>query len=133
MRNRWVTHSNAAAFQAVADPTRRAVLDLLRRGSLPAGAIARAFPVSRPAISRHLRVLRRARLVEERRSGRHRIYRLNADPLKGVDRWLEAYREFWNSKLGDLKNFLEGEASKADAGRQGRKRRADSRARRKVK
>ena len=133
MRNRWVTHSNAAAFQAVVDPTRRAVLDLLRRGSLPAGAIARAFPVSRPAISRHLRVLRRARLVEEGRSGRHRIYRLNADPLKGVDRWLEAYREFWNSKLRDLKNFLEGEASKADAGRQGRKRRADSRARRKVK
>ena len=91
MRNRLATYSRsstAAAFQALADPTRRAVLDLLRRGALPAGQIAREFPVSRPAISKHLRLLRRARLVEERREGRHRLYRLNAEPLRGVDAWL---------------------------------------------
>src|SRR6516225_7282297 len=70
MRNRLATYSassTGATFQALADPTRRAVLDLLRRGALPAGQIARQFPVSRPAISKHLRLLRRARLVEERR------------------------------------------------------------------
>lgn len=74
MSNRRVTYSAGAAFSALADPTRRAVLDLLRRGSLPAGVIARAFPVSRPAISKHLRLLRRAHLVRERREGRRRLY-----------------------------------------------------------
>jgi DNA-binding transcriptional ArsR family regulator len=82
----------------LADPTRRAVLDLLRRGQQPAGQIAKAFPVSRPAISRHLRLLRRAHLVEERREGRHRFYHLNPQPLKEVDFWLEQYRTFWERK-----------------------------------
>jgi len=77
MRSRTVTYSPQAAFSAIADPTRRAVLDLLRRGSLPAGQIARAFSVSRPAVSKHLRLLRRARLVQERREGRNRFYQLN--------------------------------------------------------
>ena len=67
MRSRKVTYSREAAFHALADPTRRAVLDMLRRGSHPAGQIARTFPISRPAISRHLRLLRRAHLVQERR------------------------------------------------------------------
>ncbi|MFZ0317502.1 MAG: metalloregulator ArsR/SmtB family transcription factor [Candidatus Sulfotelmatobacter sp.] len=67
MRHRPVTYSSEATFQALADPTRRAVLDLLRQGSQPAGEIAQAFPVSRPAISKHLRLLRRAHLVRERR------------------------------------------------------------------
>jgi DNA-binding transcriptional ArsR family regulator len=104
--------STAAAFQALADPTRRAVLDLLRRGALPAGQIAREFPVSRPAISKHLRLLRRARLVEERREGRHRLYRLNAEPLRGVDAWLNEYRNFWQSNLTRLKAFVETEHEK---------------------
>lgn len=96
------------AFQAVADPTRRAVLDLLRtRGSLPAGGIAAAFPVSRPAISKHLRQLRKARLVHEHRQGRHRFYQLNPEPLRIVDDWLEYYRVFWNGKLDQLKIFVE--------------------------
>jgi DNA-binding transcriptional ArsR family regulator len=83
------------------------VLDLLRRGALPAGQIARQFPMSRPAISKHLRLLRRARLVEERREGRHRLYRLNAEPLRGVDAWLNEYRNFWQSGLTRLKAFVE--------------------------
>ena len=113
MRNRSVTYSAPrkaeATFQALADPTRRAVLDLLRRGSQPAGQIAEAFPVSRPAISKHLRLLRRAHLVREHREGRHRVYQLNPDPLRAVDSWIEKYRSFWSSSLANLKAFVETE------------------------
>jgi DNA-binding transcriptional ArsR family regulator len=112
MRNRSVTYSTEAAFQALADPTRRAVLDLLRQGSRPAGQIAQAFPVSRPAISKHLRLLRRAHLVEERREGRNRVYQINAEPLKAVDQWLNQYRVFWQANLASLKNFVETEYAK---------------------
>ncbi|HEX3354925.1 MAG TPA: metalloregulator ArsR/SmtB family transcription factor [Terriglobales bacterium] len=116
MRNRSVTYSAEAAFHALADPTRRAVLDLLRRGSQPAGQIAREFPVSRPAISKHLRLLRRAHLVEERREGRHRFYQLNPEPLKAVDSWLEQYRVFWQANLNSLKAFVEAEHARESAG-----------------
>src|SRR5579862_9016163 len=117
MRNRSVTHlagsySHDAAFQALADPTRRAVLDLLRMGSRPAGQIAQAFPVSRPAISKHLRLLRKAHLVEERREGRNRVYQLNPEPLKAVDSWIEQYRVFWERSLTSLKAFVETEYAK---------------------
>jgi DNA-binding transcriptional ArsR family regulator len=113
MRDRSVTHSapgrTEATFQALADPTRRAVLDLLRRGSQPAGQIASAFPVSRPAISKHLRLLRRAHLVREHRQGRHRVYQLNPEPLRAVDSWIEQYRVFWATSLNQLKAFVESE------------------------
>jgi DNA-binding transcriptional ArsR family regulator len=112
MRHRSVTYSPEATFQALADPTRRAVLDLLRQGSQPAGRIAQAFPVSRPAISKHLRLLRRAHLVEQRREGRHRFYQLNPEPLKAVDSWLEQYRLFWSASLANLKSFVEAEYAK---------------------
>jgi DNA-binding transcriptional ArsR family regulator len=112
MRNRSVTHSAEQTFSALADPTRRAVLDLLRQGRQPAGQIARAFPVSRPAISKHLRLLRRAHLVREHREGRHRYYQLNPEPLKAVDSWLERYREFWSANLASLKAFVEAEQEK---------------------
>ena len=108
MRHQSVTYPT----HALADPTPRALLDLLRRGSQPAGQTARAFPVSRPAISRHLRLLRRAHLVQERREGRHRIYQLNAGPLKAVDSWLERYRVFWQANLASLKAFVEAEHAK---------------------
>ena len=113
MRNRSVTYSTAqkteATFQALSDPTRRAVLDLLRRGSQPAGQIAEAFPVSRPAISKHLRLLRRAHLVREHREGRNRVYELNPEPLRAVDSWIEQYRVFWLANLNSLKSFVEVE------------------------
>ena len=116
MRDRSVTYSAArnpeVTFQALADPTRRAVLDLLRRGSQPAGQIARAFPVSRPAISKHLRLLRRAHLVREHREGRNRVYRLNPEPLRAVDNWIEQYRVFWTNSLNNLKAFVEAEYEK---------------------
>jgi DNA-binding transcriptional ArsR family regulator len=116
MRNRKITYAAGAAFSALADPTRRAVLDLLRLGSLPAGVIARAFPVSRPAISKHLRLLRRAHLVRERREGRRRLYQLNPEPLRAVDSWLEHYRSFWQMSLADLKTFVEAEHAKEKSG-----------------
>src|SRR5438105_1812439 len=126
MRHRSVTYSNRnvaqapgpardAAFSALADPTRRAVLDLLRTGTRPAGDIAKAFTVSRPAISKHLSILRRAHLVEERREGRHRLYQLNPEPLRAVDSWLEEYRQFWTASLNNLKAFVEAEYAKETA------------------
>src|SRR6201988_4960495 len=109
MRHRSVTYSPEKTFQALADPTRRAVLDLLRRGSQPAGQIAGAFPVSRPAISKHLRLLRRAHLVREHREGRLRVYQLNPEPLRAIDSWLQQYRTFWRASLTSLKAFVEAE------------------------
>ena len=112
MRSHSVTDDSATVFQALADPTRRAVLDLLRLDTLPAGQIALSFPVSRPAISKHLRLLRRANLVREHRRGRLRLYRLNPQPLQAVDQWLSQYRAFWSTKLVHLKTFVEsGNAS----------------------
>jgi len=115
MRNRSVTYSTEAAFHALCDPTRRAVLDLLRQGVQPAGQIARAFPVSRPAISKHLRLLRRAHLVQEKREGRRRLYQLNPEPLKAVDSWLQQYRVFWQANLTSLKAFVETEHDRETA------------------
>jgi DNA-binding transcriptional ArsR family regulator len=119
MRNRSVTYSTEATFSALADPTRRAVLDMLRKGAQPAGQIAGAFSVSRPAISKHLRQLRRARLVVEHRSGRHRVYQLNAEPLKAVDSWIESYRTFWQANLASLKAFVEEEYARETGKTQG--------------
>jgi DNA-binding transcriptional ArsR family regulator len=121
MRSSSVTYSEEATFNALADPTRRAVLALLRHGSQPAGRIAAAFPVSRPAISRHLRMLRRAHLVREQRSGRHRLYQLNPEPLKAVDSWLGQYRSFWQMNLASLKSFLEKEHATESARKKRRK------------
>ncbi len=109
VRNRSVTYSTETTFRALADPTRRAVLDLLRKGAQPAGQIADAFPVSRPAISKHLRLLRKAHLVVEQHRGRHRFYQLDPTPLKTVDSWLEDYRRHWQINLANLKTFVENE------------------------
>src|SRR5437868_14800994 len=119
MRNRSVTYSAEQTFSALADPTLRAVLDLLRRGRQPAGRIAQAFPVSRPAISKHLRLLRRAHLVEEKREGRHRLYQLNPEPLKAVDSWLDHYRVFWSGNLASLKAYVEAEYAKESSIKKG--------------
>ena len=116
-----VRHSGETAFQALADPTRRAVLDLLRQGSQPAGQIAKAFPISRPAISKHLRLLRRAHLVNEHREGRNRMYQLNPEPLKAVDSWLEQYRTFWQANLTNLKSFVEAEYAKEHSAKRPKK------------
>ncbi len=97
-------------FQAVADPTRRAILDRLRQGEAPVTELASGFAISRPAVSRHLRVLREARLVRERRGGadgRQRVYELTPDPLRDVAQWAMAYEAFWPANLASLKRHLE--------------------------
>ena len=78
---------------------------------MPVGALAAGFRMSRPAVSKHLRVLRRARLVQDQREGRQRIYQLSAAPLGDVAEWVELYRRFWEGNLQSLKRHLEGDGS----------------------
>lgn len=99
--------SHADVFNAVADPTRRAILDRLRHGSAPVTELASGFRISRPAISKHLRVLRSARLVREKREGRQRIYQLEPGRLEEVAKWAEEYRRFWHHNITSLKRHLE--------------------------
>ncbi|HET7263319.1 MAG TPA: metalloregulator ArsR/SmtB family transcription factor [bacterium] len=96
-----------AVFRALADPTRRRILGLLRGGRRTVGELAGNFQTSRPAISRHLRVLRAAGLVTARRQGTARICQLNPRPLRTVDAWLQDYRAFWRATLRDLKRYVE--------------------------
>lgn len=91
------------ALAAVADPTRRRILELLREeGEVAAGDLAQQFAVSRPAVSRHLRVLREAGLVSSRVDGQRRVYALDARPLAELDVWLEPYRRSWAQRLDAL-------------------------------
>ena len=103
--------ASADPFLAVADPTRRAILDRLRDdGDAPVAQLAAGFAMTRPAISRHLRVLREARLVRERRGGddgRQRIYQLTPGPMREVARWAEGYEIFWQDGLARLKRHVE--------------------------
>jgi DNA-binding transcriptional ArsR family regulator len=97
----------AAVFDALADPTRRRVLELLADGERTAGEIASVFPVSRPAVSRHLRVLREAGLVHARRDAQRRVYELDPAPLAELESWLATYRGFWSERLDRLEKHLE--------------------------
>jgi len=99
--------ASADPFQAVVDPTRRAILDRLRHGSAPVNELVFGFNVSRPAISQHLRVLRDAQLVRRKREGRLQIYTIRPEQLRTVAQWLDGYRMFWEVKLTNLKNHLE--------------------------
>ena len=110
--NMMVTR-HPAVFSAIADPTRRAILDALRGQERSAGEIAALFPVSRPAISRHLRVLRGAGLVRERRMARSRMYLLDPAPLREVERWMAHYRTFWAARLHGLRQLVEAPDSPA--------------------
>ena len=99
-----------SAFRAIADPTRRAILDRLRHhGPTPVNELASAFSQSRPAISKHLRILREARVVTEERQGRERVYRLQPEQLREIADWILPYRAFWQRSLGNLKTYLENE------------------------
>ena len=90
------------ALAALADPTRRKLVALLASGEVAAGELADRFPVSRPAISRHLRVLREAGLVTARTEGKRRLYALDARPLRELDDWLEPYRDLWAQRFDAL-------------------------------
>jgi DNA-binding transcriptional ArsR family regulator len=93
-------------FHAIADPTRRALLDRLRRGEHSVSSLVELFDMTQPAISQHLRVLRDARLVSDRREGQQRFYRLEARPLRIVDDWLAHYTQFWTERLDALGDHL---------------------------
>jgi len=108
-----VTEGAETAFGAIAHPTRRAILDLLRAEELPAGELAARFPVSRPAIARHVRVLKRAGLLRERRVAQSRLYTLEPRALADIDAWLAPYRLFWAARLTDLKRAVEEDTTAA--------------------
>jgi DNA-binding transcriptional ArsR family regulator len=95
-------------FKAIADPTRREILGLLSGGRQTVGQIAQNFHTSRPAISKHLRLLRGAGLVVTRKQGTASICELNGKPLRAVNDWLRDYESFWRDNLRSLKHFVEG-------------------------
>jgi DNA-binding transcriptional ArsR family regulator len=100
---------SADVFRAIADPTRRKLIELLAAGERPVGELAAEFQMSQPAVSQHLRVLREAGLVDEERRGRFRQYRLTPAPLEEVDGWLHHYRRFWRGRLAALEQLLDEE------------------------
>lgn len=99
-------------YKAIADDTRRHILDLLRDEPLTAGSIAERFQrrLSRPAVSKHLSMLRRSRLVIAKKQGRERVYRLNAEPLREVEAWVKQYEVFWDQQLQAFKEYVESGA-----------------------
>ncbi len=105
MRNRMVT--SHLVFKALADPTRREILGILRNGACTVGDLAANFHTSRPAISKHLRILREAKLVKDTPQGAARMCELNPEPLKCVDAWLDDYKHFWDRSLARLKAHVE--------------------------
>lgn len=94
-------------FHAIAHPARRAILTALRKGEQPAGDLAQPFGMSFPAISQHLKILRDAELVTERRIGRQRMYQLHPKPLREVWNWVDDFQDYWNARLDALEVHLD--------------------------
>jgi DNA-binding transcriptional ArsR family regulator len=99
-------------FQAIADPTRREIIQLLSKQSLNVNAVADNFDISRPAISRHVRILTECGLLVIRQQGRERYCQADLRKLKQVADWTDRYRDFWTKKLDALEEFLEKEKKK---------------------
>jgi DNA-binding transcriptional ArsR family regulator len=97
------------AYGALADPVRRSIVELLSDGEMEAGAIAARFEISRPAVSRHLRVLRESDLICSRKDGTRRLYRLEGHALGEVAEWATRMRTFWSSRLDALEHHLDAE------------------------
>jgi DNA-binding transcriptional ArsR family regulator len=95
------------AFEVVAEPSRRRILELLRPGELPVGDLVDELTLSQPAVSKHLRVLRDAGLVDVRRDAQRRLYRLVPEPLVEIDDWLTPFREAWGRRLDALEARLD--------------------------
>jgi DNA-binding transcriptional ArsR family regulator len=96
-----------AAFDILAEPNRRRILDLLRDTEHPVGDLVDALDISQPAVSKHLRILREAGFVDVRVDAQRRLYRLRAEPLREIDAWLASYRKLWSSRLDDLERHLD--------------------------
>jgi len=101
------TEPSEAVFSALADPVRRQILDTLSEGPANVTALAAAFPISRPAVSRHLRKLKEAGLVDLRSPNRKDVYVLRLEALVTVDQWLQRYRRFWDRRLIELAGRFE--------------------------
>jgi DNA-binding transcriptional ArsR family regulator len=89
-------------LQALSDPSRRTMLQALKEGPATAGDLAALLPIARPGVSRHLRVLREAGLVEVRQEAQYRLYSLRPEPLAQVDEWLGQYRDLWEQRMDAL-------------------------------
>jgi DNA-binding transcriptional ArsR family regulator len=98
--------TTADAFNAVAEPRRRQILDLLARGERPVNAVVAALGLAQPQVSKHLRVLRAVGLVTVRGAGQRRLYRLNADRLKPIHDWVKSFERFWHERLDRLDDYL---------------------------
>ena len=96
-------------FELVAEPTRRRILDILRDGERSVGELVQRLSMSQPGVSKHLRLLRDAGLVDVRRDAQRRLYGLRPEPLTEIDAWLEPYRRFWSGRLDDLERHLDRE------------------------
>src|SRR5215471_14288194 len=96
-----------APFEVLAEPNRRRILDLLRVEERPVGELVEALAVSQPAVSKHLRVLRQAGMVEVRADAQRRLYRVRTEPLRAIDEWLEPYRREWTARLDALEHHLD--------------------------
>jgi DNA-binding transcriptional ArsR family regulator len=97
----------ASTFDALAEPTRRRILDLLREDERPVGELVTKLRISQPGVSKHLRVLREAGLVEVRHDAQRRFYRVRPEPLAEIDQWLEPYRRLWARRLDALERHLD--------------------------
>jgi DNA-binding transcriptional ArsR family regulator len=100
-------HAMPATFEVLAEPNRRRILDLLRGAERPVGELVDELHVSQPGVSKHLRVLREAGLVDVRSDAQRRLYRVRPEPLRAIDEWLEPYRELWASRLDELERHLD--------------------------
>ncbi len=109
----------SVAFAALADPTRRAILEHLAAGEACVGDLARPFEITPPAISRHLKVLERAGLVTRRAERQQRIICLNPQALKRASEWVDSYRAFWEAQLDSLDTFLQQQTKETADGRDG--------------
>jgi DNA-binding transcriptional ArsR family regulator len=97
----------ATTFEVLAEPRRREILDLLRTGERPVNDLVERLTLTQPAVSKHLKVLREAGLVEVRQDAQRRWYRLRPEPLFEIDAWLAPYRRFWNERLDALERHLD--------------------------
>jgi DNA-binding transcriptional ArsR family regulator len=94
-------------FRALADPTRRAILSMLAERERPIGDIASEFDMTRPAVAKHLKILKEGDLITVNQSGRERIHKLNPAPLKSASDWLNIFDQFWDDRLANLKQAVE--------------------------
>jgi DNA-binding transcriptional ArsR family regulator len=99
--------TTARTFQVLAEPSRQAILDLLRDGERPVGELVDQLQLSQPAVSKHLRVLREAGMVDARADAQRRLYRIRPEPLAELDAWLASYRRLWTTHLDRLEEHLD--------------------------